>query len=136
MVSEIGKGRFHKIDKSFFILGEESGAWQIRFWYKNNTVKEKMIMVKLSILNCLQKQQNWKRLQSGLILGVSHFLIFWCCSLLFIQQIFIEHLLYVRHCFKYQKKAMAQNRCYLNLPATHIHLNLYFSINQKHMWKK
>lgn len=39
-ISEVGKGRFHKIDKSFFILGEERGAWQIRFWYENNTVKK------------------------------------------------------------------------------------------------
>lgn len=44
LVSEVGKGKFHKIDKFFFVLGEKSEAWQIRFWYKNTTIKEKMVM--------------------------------------------------------------------------------------------
>lgn len=37
---------------------------------------------------------------SGLILRISYFLIFGCCSFLSIQQIFIEHLLYARYYFK------------------------------------
>lgn len=55
-MSEIGKGKFDKIDKSFFILGEESGAWQISFWYKNNTVK-KIDHGEIEYLK-LQKEQN------------------------------------------------------------------------------
>lgn len=46
---KLEKEDFIKLTDLFYILGEESGVWQIRFWYKNNTAKEKMIMVKLSI---------------------------------------------------------------------------------------